>query len=89
MTRHEFHDAVLLYCVIVGASQTSGFRTPDHNQRVGGVIYSAHQADLGRDVVYDKPVADHYRIEWGTRLGLRVIIEGDHDHLQPLTWERG
>lgn len=29
------------------------------------------------------------RIEMAARLGLRLVIEGDHDHLQPLEWSPG
>lgn len=29
------------------------------------------------------------KIELATRLGLLLIDEGDHDHLQPLTWTKG
>lgn len=32
---------------------------------------------------------DDARRELGRRLGLLVIIEGDHDHVQPLDWSRG
>lgn len=89
MNRHEFHDAVLLYCVVVGASQTSGFRTGEHNRVVGGVVFSPHQVDLGRDVVYEIVPPEHYRREWAERLGLRLIVSPSYDHLQPLDWKAG
>lgn len=32
---------------------------------------------------------DAERTEMARRLGLRLIVEHDHDHLQPLDWEAG
>ena len=71
------------------ASETSGTRTEAHNAAVGGVEHSAHLVGLARDVVYDKPVPLEERTEWSRRLGLRLIVEGDHDHLQPIDWKAG
>lgn len=89
MTRAEFADAVFVYCSIMGASVTSWIRTEEHNQEVGGVAHSAHVAGLAVDVVYRTPWATHEGQEWAERLGLLLIREQDHDHLQPLGWKAG
>src|SRR5688572_15015308 len=89
MTRAEFNDAADTYCAIFAASQTSGQRTIKHNKAVGGVPNSAHLFGLARDVVYDTPPDKDMRVSMGARLGLRVIVEGDHDHIQPLSWQAG
>lgn len=87
MTHHEFVDAVVTYGLMTGASVTSWGRTKARNSQVGGVPVSAHRAWLAVDVVYDTPVPEG--VEIGRRLGLRVLPEGDHDHLQPLDWSAG
>lgn len=89
MTFPAFCDAVRTYCTMTGASVTSWGRTPKHNQAVGGVAFSAHQVWLGLDVVYDAPVEEGVRKVWAGRLGLRLVIEGDHDHVQPSEWAAG
>lgn len=89
MTRAEFNDAADAYCARFSASSTSGQRTPKHNANEGGVAHSAHLFGLARDVVYDEPQDPHARAADGLRLGLRVIIESDHDHLQPWDWKAG
>jgi len=85
MTRAEFYDALFVYCSLMGASTTSSIRSEVHNKKVGGVLHSAHIFGLGADVVYDSPVADVAEAR-ARRLGLKLIREGDHDHLQPLEW---
>lgn len=89
MTLTEFAWACFVYCTLTGASETSGARTRARNALLGGVEHSAHLVGLGRDVVYDESVPLYERQEWAKRLGLRLIDEGDHDHLQPLDWQAG
>lgn len=89
MTREDFADAVIAYEAITGASETSGGRTARHNAKVGGVAHSAHLAHRAVDVVYDDPPPKEERWSWAERLGLRLIVEDDHDHLQPLDWKAG
>lgn len=89
MSLVEFVIAVLLYSARTGASSSSWFRTTAHNHKVGGVEHSAHLAGLAVDVVYDDSVPLSERLAWATRFGLRLIAEGDHDHLQPLGWTAG
>lgn len=85
----QFRQAVLTYCARFEASETSGRRTTKHNKLVGGVEHSAHLYGLASDVVYDDLPPEAARLEGGRRLGLRVIPEGSHDHLQPLDWTKG
>lgn len=90
MTRGEFADAVYTYCLLTGGSTTSGIRSTKRNAAVGGVAYSPHRFGLGQDVVYDDyPSAHPDGPEIAKRLGLRVLREGDHDHLQPADWIPG
>lgn len=89
MAPAEFLDALRSCCARFGASVTSYGRTPLHNDAVGGVPGSAHQFWLAADVVYDAFVPEPARRLVGTRLGLRVIVEPDHDHLQPIDWPAG
>lgn len=90
MTRGEFAEAMYSYCIMTGASETSGMRTRARNTREGGVMHSAHLVKLASDVTYDSVViAESERREWAHRLGLMLITEGDHDHLQPEDWIAG
>ncbi len=90
MSPFEFRELVALFCTRFGASVTSYYRTPAHNATLpGSVLHSAHLFWLGVDVVYDTPQSHEERVETATRLGLLLIVEGDHDHLQPATWIMG
>lgn len=88
MSLHAFVDALVTYCALTRGSVTSWGRTTLHNMNEGGVAYSGHRFWLAADVVYDEPPPPADRKELGRRLGLRVLPENDHDHLQPLTWEK-
>jgi len=91
MTVGQFAEAVYTYCLLHGASTTSGVRSTKHNAAVGGVPYSPHRFGVGMDMVYDNPATqqDPARLEVAKRLGLKIIQEGDHDHAQPLDWAAG
>jgi len=89
MGPHEFLDRLIIFCALTGGSVTSYGRTPEHNRKEGGVLHSAHLVWLGADVVYDAPPPPEARKDWGNRLGVRVIVEDDHDHLQPWDWLPG
>jgi hypothetical protein len=84
MTPLEFAQALIAYCYATTGSVTSWGRTPTHNRRVGGVPHSKHQIWLGADIVYDErpPLATARRR--ATALGIRLLRESDHDHLQAL-----
>jgi hypothetical protein len=89
MTRHDFVEAAVLYCQVTGASVTSWGRTTARNAKVNGKPYSPHLFWLGLDVVYDEGPVTVLRGDVADRLGLRLINEGDHDHLQPRDWRAG
>jgi hypothetical protein len=89
MTPTEFHDRLMRYCALTGASVTSYGRTVRHNLVVEGVASSAHLFWLAADVVYDDATAPALAERWAERLGLKLIREEDHHHLQPLDWVPG
>jgi hypothetical protein len=89
MTVGEFAEAALLYCIVTNASEVSGRRTALRNAVAAGVAHSAHLAGLARDVQYDGEIPKADRQQWAGALGLRIIFEDDHDHLQPLNWPAG
>lgn len=88
MTVGDFAEAVAMYCLLHGGSITSWGRSTKHNKDVGGVAGSSHRFWRGADVVYDTPPVAT-RVEYASRLGLKLLPEGDHDHLQPLDWRAG
>lgn len=44
---------------------------------------------LGNPDAHPPTIHRNEREEIGARLGLRVLVEDDHDHLQPLDWKKG
>lgn len=90
MTPGEFLWAKMQYCTTLGASETSGYRTEKHNDaQPGSVKHSAHRFWLAVDLTYDAPPNPQEAKDIAARLGLLLIHEVDHDHLQPLTWPPG
>lgn len=90
LTRAAFLESVYILGLKYGASVTSWFRSDVHNSVVGGVPHSAHRFGLGVDLVFDKlrtPASDALFVEDARRLGVKVVVEGDHLHCQPLDWE--
>lgn len=83
MTPADFASALVAYCYSTNASVTSWGRTKQRNQSVGGHPASWHRSFLGADVVYDEPVPKAEARLMASRHGLRLVREGDHDHLQP------
>ena len=88
ITVADFWGQVALYRRAVGGSVTSGGRSPNRNAQVGGKPNSAHLLDLAADVVPDGLTSDAARETLARGLGLMLIIEADHDHLQPMEWGR-
>jgi hypothetical protein len=82
----EFPDFCLKireYCHVTGASVTSWIRTPMHNAVVGGVPASRHLLGLAVDVVYNLPTPEGVTRQGAAdALGLHLIIEHDHDHVE-------
>jgi hypothetical protein len=89
VTVEEFASAAYLFCDGLGGSVTSWIRSRAHNAAVGGVPHSAHVHGLGADVVYDAPVEAHKAHDLAASLGLTLIRESTHDHLQPQGWVPG
>lgn len=84
MTPLEFHSALMVYCYVFKASVTSYGRTDWHNSAVGGIDDSYHRVWLAADVVYDGKPGNGEKQRTANQLGLEVIFESDHDHLEPL-----
>jgi len=93
VTRAEFQEKAYTFMTVLGASETSGYRTPRRNREVKGVEHSPHLVGLAVDVTYDGGVfpAPGVAAEWASRLGLALVRELDkgHDHLQPADWQAG
>ncbi len=86
MTPAGFASAIRAYCSWSRGSVTSWGRSPERNAQVGGVQHSLHQVWLAADVVYaptPRPPLARAR-KAATQLGLRLIREPSHDHLQAL-----
>jgi uncharacterized protein YcbK (DUF882 family) len=64
-------------------SVTSWFRTAGRNAMVGGKPHSRHLLGLAADVILDDEERDKASfVEDAKRLGLSVVVEGDHLHVQ-------
>lgn len=84
----EFWLAVYRYATRVRGSVVSGYRTSARNRAVGGESVSFHLQGLAADVVLDEPlthpVATDARHRLASELGIQLVIESDHDHLEVL-----
>lgn len=61
---------------------SSGFRDPEHNQRVGGAANSAHMHGVAVDIVANSAKSAKIIHElWLRESGGAAIIESDHVHL--------
>jgi hypothetical protein len=89
VTRGDFAEAIFTYCVLTGGSEIGGRRTEKRNALKSGVQHSAHLVKLASDVVYDTDIPFEVRSSWARRLGLKLIVEDDHDHLEPYDWQPG
>ena len=86
MTIADFANAIVAYRRATKGSVTSWGRSVAHNKAVGGVERSFHLEDLAVDMVYDTPTPHHEEArKIGASLGLRILREGDHDHIDPLS----
>jgi uncharacterized protein YcbK (DUF882 family) len=83
MTALEFLQRVLQLAVVVPFSVTSWLRSPARNRAVGGVPTSRHLDGAAVDVVLDRPEDREVLRRFANRLGLQVLDEGDHLHLEP------
>lgn len=79
----EFCEKAREYCHVLGGSVQSWIRTVDHNAAVGGVPASRHLLGLAVDVTFDAPKPpDDQRRECAAALGLHLLIEHSHDHIE-------
>lgn len=83
MTFVEFCLTVRTLGRIHGLSVMSWGRTVEHNRRVGGIPNSWHLDWLAVDVVLEDPRAFDAVKADAERLGLDVVCEADHVHLEP------
>ena len=84
MTVASFAEKVKVYCESTTGNVTSWGRTPKHNKAVGGLPNSFHLTWLAVDVVYDVCPPTKKRLALATSLGLQLVRESSHDHLEPL-----
>ena len=89
MSPHEFLDARMALAAAFEFRETSGHRSPTSNKRLGGVEHSPHLFFLAVDVILDETADLPAFLDDAHRLGLMVIDEKDHLHLQPLDWRAG
>lgn len=83
MSLGEFWERVVILCHLYDARVTSGPRSTYWNKKVGGVPDSFHLVGLAADLVCRNPEHRPLLTHQAGRLGIRVITEEDHDHLQP------
>jgi hypothetical protein len=86
MSRTAFWIAVQVMLSRYKGSETSGARTPKHNEEVGGKPDSPHLVGLGQDVVWDDPPRLVELQLNAQAIHLVVIRDKDHDHFQPADW---
>lgn len=89
MSPAEFQYALMQLYSLHPFSETGGQRTRSRNDDVDGVAHSPHLFWVGRDVVFDKPPTVAECGELGRRLGIRILKEHDHHHIQPADWLAG
>jgi hypothetical protein len=77
-----FEDRVKLLALRFRFSVTSWIRSPVRNVAVGGVADSRHLHGLAVDCVLDEEKDRGEFKKAAAALGLQVIEEGDHIHLQ-------
>jgi hypothetical protein len=85
VTVGDFAERLVLVALVVPFSVTSWGRSKKRNEsrEVQGHPDSWHLLWLGADAVLDNPVdGESFERQCG-RLGLRVLNEGDHYHVQP------
>lgn len=79
---HDFIDKILALRIETEFSVLSWIRTERRNKSVGGNSNSYHKLALAVDVVCDDDDDNEKLINNAKRLGLGVLNEGDHIHIQ-------
>lgn len=78
----RFEDKIRMLAVVFRLSVTSWLRSRKHNAQVGGVGDSRHLLGLAVDIVLDNTNDTAEFQEFAKQVGLQVIVEGDHLHVQ-------
>lgn len=78
----SFETKIRLLALAFDLSVTSWIRSRQRNAAVGGVADSRHLIGLAVDIVLDDPGAREHFIQTAKTVGLQVIDEGDHLHVQ-------
>lgn len=78
----DFAERVWQYCQLTHGSVTSWVRSAKRNAEVGGVPDSQHLRGTGADIAYDAPLPLGVRASAAEQVGLQLISERTHDHLQ-------
>lgn len=97
MNLDEYWQAVHAYCERTLGSCDSWGRTPERSVAVGGYETDPHTWWMGADIIYTggmrtgwpRPlnIPTQQAEAYADSLGLEIIHEKDHDHLQPKGWE--
>ncbi len=89
MTPIEFLLALMQLYSKFPFSETGGQRTVQRNLDVDGTANSPHLHWVGRDVIFEKKPTRSELVETARRIGLTIIPERDHHHIQPAAWIAG
>ena len=82
MTHHDYTDCILCLATRYDFSVTSWGRTAKHNADVGGKPNTRHLLFLAVDIVLDDATEIGLLTADATRMGLTVVDEADHIHIQ-------
>ena len=78
----RFEDKIRCLALLFDLSVTSWIRSRRRNAALAGVVDSRHLLGLAVDIVLDDTsVVDQFQ-KHAANLGLQVIIESDHLHVQ-------
>ena len=78
----QFEDKIRALAIYYDLSVTSWIRSRKRNLAVGGVNNSRHLFGFAVDVVLDDLALTEQFVADANRIGLEVIQEGDHLHVQ-------
>ena len=87
MNPGDFAAAIIVLGQQFGGSVTSWGRTVKHTVAVGGFDGDPHTWWLGADLVWDQ-TPDRAALDLAaSALGVQVLHEATHDHVQPVGWQ--
>ena len=82
----EFRTLICQLADVVALSETSGLRSVKRNAAIGGMPLSAHLIGLAVDVILDEPARVSELTAFAAKMGLIVLDDGDHVHIEPKAW---